>query len=97
MRPLHKPGTHKHYLRMAPTLTEVLQEMLYVYAVDMDASNAQTFVFRGNQFHWSVRGSHVTMTRYDPAGLYMTFWHCLEPAALVAKMNGYMQSQRWAL
>lgn len=73
-----------------------MREALYVYAVDVDPSDAQAFVYRGRCFRWAVRGPHVCFTRYETDGsLRMTFWHGESRATLWPKLNGYLQAQRW--
>ena len=73
-----------------------IREMLDVYAVEVDASRAQTFWYCDQRFSWSVRNNkHICLTRYGRDGrLYLTLWFSVEPNELVAKMNQYLQSIR---
>jgi hypothetical protein len=71
----------------------VVRNMLYIYAVDVDPSDAQVFAFRGRRYHWSVRGPHVCLTRYDPDRLVMKFWHGLDQKELAMQLHSYLQRQ----
>jgi hypothetical protein len=72
----------------------VVREVLYVYAVDVDPSDAQKFTYGGRCFRWSTTGPHVCFTRYESDGtLQLTFWHRETPNSLWPKLNLYLQSQ----
>lgn len=75
---------------------EQIREMLDIYAVEVDASSAQTFWYRNYKFTWSVlRDNHICLTRYGRDGrLHLTMWHNVDQEAFVAKMNDYMQTVR---
>ena len=78
-------------------MDEQIREMLDVYAVEVDASRAQTFWYYEQRFSWSVIGNkHICMTRYGRDGrLHLTLWFSVDEDELVAKMNRYMQTVRY--
>ena len=73
-----------------------IREMLDVYAAEVDASGAQTFLYYEQRFSWSVIGNkHICMTRYGRDGrLHLTLWFSVGEDELVTKMNSYMQAIR---
>ncbi len=77
-------------------MDEQIREMLDVYAVEVDASGAQTFWLCNYKFTWSVIGNgHICLTRYGRDGrLHMTLWFSVGEDELVAKMNQYLQAVR---
>jgi hypothetical protein len=83
-------------------MDEQIHEMLDVYAVEVDASRAQTFWYCDQRFSWSVIGcfcsakaEHICMTRYGRDGrLHLTVWHNVDEDELVAKMNARFRRNR---
>lgn len=73
-----------------------IREMLDVYAIEVDASGAQTFWYCDQRFSWSIIGNkHICMTRYGRDGLrQLTLWFNVGADEIVAKMNVYLQSVR---
>jgi hypothetical protein len=73
----------------------VIRNILFIYAVDVDPSDEQAFVYRGRRYRWSTLGGHhICLTRHDPNRLVMKFWHGLGQKELAMRLHTYLQEQR---